>query len=472
MHSDKHQSDPGDGGSISGSPKPALRVFDAVIVIVGIVVGAGIFRTPSSVAADTGSWQLFLGAWVLGGVVSLIGALCYAELSTTFPNTGGDYHFLHRAFGRRFAFLFAWARMTVIQTGSIALLSYIVGDYLASLYSIGDFSSSIYAAVVVALLTAVNIAGLKMGTGTQKFLVGTQFLGLFVLIAAGLFLTPSAEALSTLPMENFSGQLPAFGMAMVMVLLTFGGWNEAGYISAEMRGGSKKMVGVMIWSILIITGIYLLINLTFVHVLGIERMAASSAVGVDLMRVTTGEFGVVFIGLLVVIAALTSVNATIFTGARTNYALGRDFSFFSFMDKWEKNASTPVNALIIQGAIALLLILLGSFARSGFESMVEFTSPVFWFFILATGISLIVLRIKEPHVHRPFRVPLYPVLPLIFCASSAYLCYSSLMYVGKGTLVGVGILMLGTIFFFFIPQKKPVKTRNTIRNTIKEINNE
>lgn len=448
----------------SNQPKAVLSVFDAIVVIVGIVVGAGIFRTPSIVAANTGSWELFLSAWVLGGVVSLIGALCYAELSTTFPNTGGDYHFLHRAFGRRFSFLFAWARMAIIQTGSIALLAFIVGDYMSELYSIGAYSSPIYASIVVVTLTIINIIGVRLGTATQKVLIGLQFLGLFILLLVGFFLAPS-ESTAPIPRilddPSFS---PALGGAMIMVLLTFGGWNEAGYISAEMRGGSKKMAKVMIFSIIIITAIYLLINLAFLNVLGIDGIAASDAVGVDVMRATIGETGVFFIGVLVMLAALTSTNATIFTGARTNQALGRDFSFFSFMAKWRSNSSTPINALIVQGAVATILIVIGSFARSGFQSMVDFTAPIFWFFILCTGVSLFVLRYKEPNAYRPFKVPLYPLLPFLFCVTSGYLLYSSLGFAGTGTLLGVGVLALGMIFFFFIPKStKDIKSTNHIK---------
>ncbi len=437
----------------STHPKQVLSVIDAIVVIVGIVVGAGIFRTPSIVAANTGSSELFFGVWVLGGVISLIGAMCYAELSTAFPNTGGDYHFLHRAFGRRFAFLFAWARMSIIQTGSIALLAFIVGDYMSELYSLGTFSSSIYAAIVVIGLTLVNIIGVHVGTGAQKLLVSLQFIGLFVLIVAGLFFAPESSASTTVAPVS-SGITSAIGGAMVMVLLTFGGWNEAGYISSEMRGGSKKMALVMIASILIITVIYLLINMAYLHVLGIDGLASSEAVGVETMRVVMGDTGVFFIGLLVILAALTSTNATIFTGARTNHALGRDFSVFSFMRTWKSKSSTPVNALVTQGVIAIFLIIVGSFARSGFESMVDFTAPIFWFFILCTGVSLFVLRYKEPHAPRPFKVPLYPVLPIIFCLTSIYLLYSSLMFAGRGAWLGVGVLLLGTVFFFFIPKSK------------------
>ena len=436
-------------GAGKDSPKPTLRVLDAVVIIVGIVVGAGIFRTPSLVAANTGSWELFLLAWLLGGVVSLIGALCYAELTTAFPNTGGDYHLLMQAFGKRFAFLFAWARVSVIQTGSIALLAYIVGDYLSPLFPLGAYSSAIYAGLVIIALTAANIAGIKLGTGIQKILLGIQFAGLLLVVAAGFFVTPSPAALADLPASE-GGHSTALGLAMVFVLLTFGGWNEAGYISAELKAGSRKMVRVLVVSILTITTVYLLINGAFIRVLGTDRMAASDAVGVDLMRVTLGDTGVLIIGILVALAALTSVNATIFTGARTNYALGRDFRTFAWLGRWNDRTASPIHALLAQGVVALVLVGLGAMTRDGFQAMVDFTAPVFWFFFLATGISVMVLRRKMPDIPRPFRVPFYPVTPLIFCGSCAYLLYSSLTYTGAGALVGVGVLVLGTLFFFFI----------------------
>lgn len=430
------------------TPRPLIRTLDAVALVIGIIVGAGIFRTPSIVAANTGSAELFLFVWLLGGLISLVGALCYAELSTTFPNTGGDYHFLMRAFGRRFAFLFAWARLSIIQTGSIALLAYIIGDYVSQLYPIGPYSSALFAALVVITLTAINILGVTFGTGTQNLLFAVEFLGTLCVVVVGFFINPSPERLSVLPLASENS--PAIGLALVFVLLTFGGWNEAGYISAELKAGSRKMVWILVVSILVTTVLYLLVNWAFLHALGMERMAASEAVGIDLMQATLGEPGVYLIGILVVMATLTSVNATIFTGARTNYALGRDFKVLSRLGRWNIKTSSPSNALLVQGIIALALIGLGALTRDGFQSMVDFTAPVFWFFFLATGVSLFVLRKKEPGAARPFKVPLYPVTPIIFCGSCAYLLYSSLAYTGIGALVGVAVLALGTLFFFAI----------------------
>jgi basic amino acid/polyamine antiporter, APA family len=432
------------------APKPALGMLDAIAVIVGIVVGAGIFRTPSLVAANVESGTAMLLAWALGGFISLIGALCYAELTTTFPHTGGDYHFLYRAFGKRLAFLFAWARMSVIQTGSIALLAFIIGDYGAQIYNLGPYTSVLYAAVVVVSLTGINLIGLNFGTGTQKLLFALEMLGILIVLVAGFFFAPQGAALPAVAPAGAAAP-GSLGLALVFVLLTFGGWNEAAYISAELKSGRRGMAKALLLSIAVITAIYLLVNLAYLNALGRSGMAASDAVAGDVMRVAFGEWGVVLIALIVSVAALTSVNATIFTGARTNYALGRDFRVFRLLGKWNEKTSSPANAFLVQGAISLLLISLGVFTRRGFETIVEYTAPVFWFFLLMVGVALFVLRRKEPGRERPFRVPLYPLTPLVFCLSSAYLLYSSLMYTGLGALVGVGVLGVGIVLLLALP---------------------
>jgi len=450
------------------APKQQLSLTDAIAIIVGIVIGAGIFRTPSLVAANTNSDTLFLLAWVLGGAVSLIGALCYAELTTTFPNAGGDYHFLGKAYGKRIAFLFAWARMSIIQTGSIALLAYIFGDYVSQIYHLGQFSPVIYAALLVVLLTGINIAGIRMGTGAQKLFTLAEVAGVLMIVVAGLFFAPASavapESLAA-PVDSAGSFI---GLAMVFVLLTFGGWNEAAYISAEIKPGRQRMVKALLISLVLITLIYLLVNIAFLRTLGHTGLASSSAAGSDLIEQVWGTPGLRLISVMVAVSALTSANATIFTGARTNYALGKDFGLFSALGKWNTKSSGPINAFLVQGGIALALISLGMVTRSGFETILEYTAPVFWFFFLLVGIALFILRKKEPGTHRPFRVPLYPITPLFFCLSSAYLLYSSLMYTGIGAAVGIGVLVVGGILLFIFPgqtAKKQVKqSKNVLVN--------
>ena len=442
------------------APKPTLRLIDAIVLIIGIVVGAGIFRAPSVVASNTSSEYWFLGVWILGGIISIIGALCFSELSSTFPNAGGDYHFLKLAFGKHFSFLFAWARISVTQTGSIAILAYIAGDYLSQLFPIGAFSSTYYALIIIILISLFNILGIQFGTGIQKFLISLQFIGIFVIVVTGLLTEPSTSLSISESHTHFTPSSTAsVSLALIFVLLTFGGWNEAAYISSELKSGSKKMTFVLVASIVVITSIYLLINISFLRVLGLEGIANSEAVGVDMMSATLGERGVVLIGLLVVLSALTSLNTTVFTGARSNYALGKDFQTLSFLGRWNGSKSAPINSLILQGVIAIILVIFGAFTRNGFESMVDFTAPVFWFFFLFTGISLFILRKKYPNVQRPFKVPLYPFTPMLFVAFCGYMLYSSLSYTGIGSLVSVAVLIAGWLFSLIFSNKKKLANK-------------
>ncbi len=421
------------------APKPALTFVDAVSLIVGLVIGAGIFKTPALVAANVGSATQVLLVWLLGGVISAIGALCFAELATAYPHPGGNYYYLMRAFGRNIPFLFAWARMTVIQTGSIALLAFVFGDYASQLFSIGSYSPSVYAAVAIATLTGLNLLGVQQGKWTQNWLTAAKIIGLGLIVVIGL--TWSSAAVPTVPREPASEA--SLGSAMIFVLLSYGGWNEAAYISAELHDVRRNMTRVLFWSIGIISGIYLLINWAYLQGLGLFGMRESEAVAADLMRQTIGGRGAVFISLIVALSALGAINATIFTGARTNYALGQDFSMFAFLGRWHPRANTPAQALLVQGAISLALVVLGTLTRKGFETMVDYTAPVFWFFFLLSGVSLLVLRRREPDVPRPFRVPLYPLTPLLFCFVCGYLLYSSLAYTGWGALVGVAVVAAG-----------------------------
>lgn len=424
--------------SSSKPRKPLLGLMDAIALIVGIVIGAGIFETPTLVAANLGSAQSVIGAWIMGGVISLLGALCYAELTTTYPHVGGSYHYLQQAFGQRLATLFAWARMTVIQTGSIALLAFVLGDYAAQLLQIGSYSPAIYAAIAVTVLTLLNILGLRQSKRTQLWVTSSLVLGLLLVIVIGLAFTPAAE-----PTVTAAEQSSNWGLALVFVLLSYGGWHEAAYISAEIKRPQRNMVRSLLWGIGTITTVYVLINWVYLHSLGVLGMANSQAVAADLLRQALGESGAALVSLLVVLATLGSINASILTGARTNYAIGQDVSSLSFLGRWQPESGSPTAAYLFQGAIALALVGLGTFTRQGFETMVDYTAPVFWGFFLLSTASLMVLRSRDPHRDRPFRVPLYPVTPLLFCTVCAYLLYSSLIYTGIGALVGVLVIALG-----------------------------
>jgi len=442
-------------------PRTTLTLFDAVTMIVGIVIGVGIFRSPSIVAGSVGSETTFIGLWIAGGVFSLIGALCYAELGSCHPNAGGEYYFLRKAFGDWLGFLFAWSRMMVIQTGAIAAIAFVFGDYASTLLPLGSHSSSIYAAAAIIAITALNAAGTRQSKLLQNAL--TVALGLAILaVVVGGFTTSAAPPVTA---PSTDGGLGFTGLALIFVLLTYGGWNEAAYLTAEMRDTGRNIVRALVIGIVVITVLYMLLNLAYLRVLGLAGMKASNAVASDLMKATWGNGGAWLLGIAVVSAALSTLNATVFTGARTNYALGRDFSIFRALGRWNEKASAPVSALLAQGAIAVALVLLASFTPDGFQTMVAYTAPAFWLFFLLTGVSLFFLRRQPAANPNPFRVPLYPVTPLLFIAGCAFMFYSSVDYAlgihqgSIGAIVGIAMLIAGVPMLIWAKRTVPDSKR-------------
>jgi amino acid transporter len=459
-------------GSAEAVPRAVLGLRGVIALIVGVVIGAGIFKAPAMVAGMTGNTTWMFGAWVLGGIMSLIGALCYAELTTAYSHAGGDYHFLYRAYGRSVSFLFGWARFSVITTGSIALLAFVFGDYMSQVLPLNMFgaawSSSLYAAAIVIVLSWVNLRGIKAGISTQTWLTAVEVGGLLLIVVAGLFVAGNGGS-TALPQGMSAAPGPAsFGLAMVFVLLTYGGWNEAAYISAELKDAQHNMVKALVASILIITALYLLVTWAYWKGLGLEGMAKSDAMAADLLRIAFGPIGEKIISVMVAISALTSINATMIVGARTNYAVGRDWPALRGLARWDEARGSPANAMCIQCIAALLLVMLGAWTGSGFKSMVEFTAPVFWLFFLLSGVSLFVLRVRDPATERPFKVPLFPLLPLLFCAMCAYMLWASLSYVYSQSLgglnaawIGVAVLAIGLVLLLLM-RTLPVNHKQSV----------
>ena len=437
-----------DGHKNEVKPAQLLSVADGVFLTAGMIIGALIFKAPSTVAGATSGTADFLFAWVLGGLVSLCGALVYAELAARHPDTGGEYMFLMRGMGRGVAFVFAWARMTVIQTGAIAAVAFVFGDYASEIVRLGEKSSAIWAAIAVVALTALNVAGTRESKRLQMAMEIALITGLVLFALAGLALGGSPK-----PAAGGGGSLGQFGFAMIFVLLAFGGWNEAAYLAGEVRDGARNMLRILVWGVLAVTALYLLVNLAYLAVLGHGGIRESKAVAADVMRAVAGDRGAVLLALLVCVSVLTTMNAAIFTGARTNYALGRDFRFFGRLGAWRESGSTPANALLLQGVISLVLVAASAFTPDGFSAMVAYTSPVFWTFFLLTAATLFIFRHR--YADAPgFRVPLYPVIPIAFCLACLWMLWSSINYVrfavqfGAPVLAGIAIMALGIPLYF------------------------
>jgi len=419
-----------------------LGLFDAVSLMVGIVIGVGIYESPPRVAANVPGPAGVLLVWALGGFLALIGALCYAELATAYPRSGGDYVYLTRAYGAWVGFLYGWAELLVIRTGSIAAMAFVFSDYMTRLAPLGPRSPVLYAVVLVALLSLMNALGVREGKWTQNALTVSKVLGLSAVAVIG-GLSPSGGDPGP---REVSGDSGSVALAMIFVLWTYGGWNENAYVAAEVTEPQSNIPRSLLLGTGLVTLVYVGINWVFLYGLGLDRLRSSGAVAADLLAISFGSATERLIAILVAVSAMGAVNGQILTGARIGYALGRDHSALSRLGVWSRRFGTPVWALVVQALVTLALIVtFGS--RDGFETLVKYTAAVFWCFFLLTGISLFVLRRKDRETRRPYLVVGYPFTPLVFCASSAYMLYGSLSYAPGESLWGGLIVLTGVLLY-------------------------
>jgi len=406
----------------AAQPKRELSLFDSTCIIVGIIIGAGIYQMAPDIAKGAGSWWGVLALWAVAGLLSLFGALGYAELATAYPKEGGDYVYLSRAYGPWAGFLFGWGQLAIIRPGDIAIMAFAFATYARTIYdplaAYPEYSQRLFAAAAVVVLTVIHIVGVKEGKWTQNLLTTVKALGLLAIVGVALIaprkVLPAAQGVDSFPLS----------LALVFVLFTYGGWNEMAYVAAEVKDFRRNIVRALVLGAAVVTVLYLLVNGAFLYTLGYAGLATSKAVASDAISTTFPRIGGGLISALVCISALGAVSGLIFTGARISYALGAEHRAFRSVGKWHARTGTPAWALLVQGVIAVgLIVVLGSFV----DTILYTAAPVYAFY-LATSLAVIVLRFKERDVERPYRVTGYPFTTLIFSAVCAFLIYSTVSY--------------------------------------------
>ena len=428
------------------APKKELSLFDSTCIIVGIIIGAGIYQMAPDIAKGSGCWWGVLAIWAVGGLISLFGALGYAELATAYPKEGGDYVYLSRAYGPWAGFLFGWGQLSIIRPGDIAVMAFAFATYARTIYdplaSYPEYSQRALAAAAVVALTVINILGVKEGKWTQNLLTTVKALGLLAIVVVAVV---APRVASSAAVETV-GKLP-LSLGLIFVLFTYGGWNEMAYVAAEVKDSRCNIVRALVLGAAVVTVLYLLVNGAFLYTLGYAGLATSKAVARDAISTAFPNIGGRLISALVCISALGAVSGLIFTGSRISYALGAEHRAFRLVGKWHARTGTPVSALLLQGAIAIgLIVILGSFINT----LLYTAAPVYTFY-LATSLAVIVLRFKEPHVERPYRVTGYPFTTILFCAVCAFLIYSAVSYawnqMPKSLCLLEGVLLAGMVIY-------------------------
>lgn len=423
----------------AGAPRRVLSLFDSTCLIVGIIVGAGIYQTAPEVARGAGSVFGVLAIWTLGGVLSLCGALGYAELAAALPRAGGDAVYLSRAYGPWAGFLFGWLQVLVVRPGDIAVMSFAFATYARVWFGARAPTEPVLAIGAVVALTAVNLAGVRSGKWTQNVLTTAKVLGLLIVIGAALAIPPAtAPAATAMPPEPFPLRI-----ALILVLFTFGGWNEMAYVAGEVRDYRRNLARALILGTAAVTVLYLLANIAFLGALGWHGVASSHAVAVDAVAGAWPAIGARIVAALVCVSALGAVSGLIFAGARIAYAVGLEHRVFRPLGRWSDRTGTPVPALIVQAVISIVLIL----ALRSFVETVLYTAAAVYLFYLATSLSVIVLRRREPALERPFRVPGHPWPTVVFAGVCIFLIHAAVTYRPQGALVVGGLMLLGAVVY-------------------------
>jgi len=430
---------------LNASDRPSLSVWDAASLIVGIVIGSSIYESPPRIFANVASPAMGMGLWLAGGLLSVLGAFVYAELATTYPRCGGDYNYLTRAFGEWVGFWFAWAQLSVIQTGSIGALSYIAAKSAAALADWPSAAQPWLAAAAVVILTGLNMVGLRLGARTQNLLTVVKLGGLAAVIGVGLLLGRHAPLASVHPPEA-----PHWPLALIFIVYAYGGWNDAAFVAAEVRDLKRNIPRALFGGLGAISLIYVLINLAYLRGLGDEGLRQSQQPAADVLALWLGPRGSQAMHGLVLISALGGVNGLIFSVSRLHAMVGQDHRLFRWLGRFSRGEA-PLASLVLQAAVTVGIILtvgtdlgrntinrlahilhLGGVPWNqyygGFETLVAGSAPAFWAFFLLNAIGFFVLRQRDRAVERPFTVPGYPFTPAVFAALCGWMLYSSAVY--------------------------------------------
>lgn len=452
----------------SSPSRHQLGLWDVISLLIGIVVGVSIFRVPPLVFDRAGSPETGLIVWGVGAVLALIGAMCYAELAATYPGFGAEYIYLGRAFGRPVSFLFGWMQTFVILPGSVGAMAFVFATYASQFLPDRSGTQDALAGGAIALLCLLHLIGFQSGRRVQNLLTTIKVTALVGILVCGLILpVPERPAEANL-VAHQAVNWTQLGLPLVLVLYSYGGWSDVAVVTADVRDCQRNMPRALAIGLGLTAALYLLLNLAYLRVLGYSGVCQSEAPAADVVERTlrlpaaTGLMRVV-----VMISALGAIHGMIFSGSRLLAAIGADFPIFRRWNIWNRNHVPFWSVSTVGGVSILMTAILGTVSGrtrlqtlltwlhlpvpdwsqfgGSFDVFVAASAPYFWIFFGMSGIALIRLRSRDRDRSRPFKVPGYPLTPLLFILTSAFMLWSSLNYAGWLTLMMLPVLGLGIL---------------------------
>ena len=425
-----------------------LGLFDTTMLVMGGIIGSGIFINPYVVARAVPSPVLILGAWAFGGLIALAGAFIYAELASQSSVSGGQYVYLRDAFHPALAFLYGWALLLVTQSGGMAAVAVTFAKYLCALgnQEANDNISAIIATVALVFLTIINCLGVRAGSTTQNVFMILKLLAIAALVAFGLVVTRSstpthAEATSWAP--GIWNSLTAFGAALIPVQFAYGGWQTSCFVAGEVREPQKNLPKGLLFGVLGVIAIYLSVNFVCVHALGAQGLANTKTPASAVMLLALGEIGASIIAIGIAISTIGFLSQSMLTAPRVYFAMAQDGLFFSTLTKLNR-ARVPAFAIAFQGTLAIVITLSGRY-----EQILNYVISVDVIFFALTAATVFVFRRRGPDDHRAFSIPGHPITTLFFIAACCVVAFSTFYRYPHNSVIGVGIMLSGIPVYLF-----------------------
>jgi basic amino acid/polyamine antiporter, APA family len=431
----------------SDPPKPRrqLGLFDAVMLVMGGIVGAGIFANPSEVAHRVHTPFLILGVWVLGGFLAMCGAFIWAELATRLPGTGGQYLYLREAYHPSVAFVYGWGLLLVTQTGGMAAVAVIFSTYFRALTGV-VWNDSAIAAVVLLMLTGINCLGVRAGSNVQSALMLLKIGALAALVILGFALGGgSLKSAPLLAQPGSLGLLKSIGSAMVPIAFAYGGWQTATFVAGEMRDARRDLSRGLLLGVAAVVGLYLAVNLACLRVLGPAGLDATTTPASDVMRIALGERGAQWIAAGIAISTLGFLSQSMLTAPRVYYAMARDGLFFKGVGKVSRYSGAPVVAILLQGAAATIIACSGTYGQ-----ILNFEVTVDFIFFGMTAASLFILRRGQIESDAAiYRVPGHPFTTILFVLSCAGIVVSAIVASPANSAIALCIMLAGLPVYYY-----------------------
>ena len=427
-----------------------LTLLDSTMINAGTMIASAIFIVPATIALHAQGSALTVIVWVVGGLVSLMGALAIAELGAAMPEAGGQFVYLRAAYGPVWGFLYGWGAFMVINTASIAAIAVAFAQYLGYFFPLSDAEIKIVAMLSTVVLTTLNCFGLKMGAWTQNVFTFLKMAALAGIVMVSFVLKGGAVENFTpfFPAQSFSSLLGPLGLAMVAALWAYDGWIEITYVGSEVKNPQRNLPLSIIFSTLIVMVLYVLISIACVYVLSVEMMAQAKLVAAEAATKMIGPQGAALVTIAILISTLGSNNGIVFTAARIPYAMAKEKLFFQSMGQVHKKYRVPMVALIVQGVWACILT-----ASGRYDQLYTYVVFVSWLFYAMSCGAVIVLRHKAPNMPRPYKTWGYPVVPVIFILFAIWLMLNTIVEAPRDAAIGVGIMLSGLPIYFYWKKK-------------------